>query len=240
MALGVARDCPIGGPFWQAETARLCSSLGGSSRARSPCHLTIDTLISVPVFYGRVIPRSNGRRPSGCRTAAAPSARPISFLVDVIELLHLDRNRPLHVFDPISRGNSPALHRAKARRTLMAGRKIHLQRSMTLISGRRKVESHRGGNGRRGKAAVPWTRPPPTHKRGNVLSRRPISIRSAPAYTGARIQRSILMRRYRCRTGIDRYGRLCHRNIATQMIWTSGGESAEVVVGRKCQTFPAP
>lgn len=103
-----------------------------------PIDIKIDAPDACPIFAGRLIRGvKNGPSPLWLqRRLEAVGLRPISALVDITNLLSLDRARPLHVFDAAKLNGAIHARLAKDGETLLAldGKTYTLKPSMCVIS----------------------------------------------------------------------------------------------------------
>ena len=144
---GIARDLAAAG-LGTLKTPAV-APVAGSFPAPLSVRLDFgDTPSLCPAFALRVVRGvKNGPSPDWLQAKLrAIGLRPINALVDVTNLLTMDQNRPLHVFDLAKVTGDLVVRRAKAGESLLAldGRTYALDDTMCVIADDRGVESLAG------------------------------------------------------------------------------------------------
>ena len=225
--LGVARDLAAAGlgRFAPPPVAPVAGS--GPSRIEAALDFPADAAGACPLFVGRTI--------SGVRNRPSPAwlqnrlraagLRPVSALVDITNLVTLERARPLHVFDADRlSGNRLCARLARAGETLEAldGRTHELDPDMTVIADGRGPAALAGIVGGMATACTPDT--------VNVFLESALfdPVRTAATGRKLRIESDA---RHRFERGVDRAGAAEGAERATRLILDlCGGEASDPTV----------
>jgi len=227
---GIARDLAAAG--LGKRTTKPVQKIPG--KFPCPIEIKLDAPDACPIFAGRLIRGvKNGPSPLWLqRRLEAVGLRPISALVDVTNLLSLDRARPLHVFDAAKLNGAIHARLAKEDETLLAldGKTYTLKPSMCVIADHKSALGLGGVMG--GEAS------------GCTETTTDVFIESAyfdPARTRetGRLTGIVSDARYRFERGVDTGFVVDGLELATQLIMDMcGGEPSEILVAGEAPKAP--
>jgi len=227
---GIARDLAAAG------MGKLLTQPVQPVKGKFPCPIDvkIDAPEACPIFAGRLVRGvKNGPSPQWLqRRLEAVGLRPISALVDITNLVSLDRARPLHVFDAAKLNGAIHARLAKEGETLLAldGKTYTLKPSMCVIADDKEALGLGGVMG--GEAT------------GCTESTTDVFIESAyfdPARTRetGRLTGIVSDARYRFERGVDTGFVVGGLELATQLILElCGGEPSEILVAGEAPAAP--
>jgi len=226
---GIARDLAAAG-IGRLKSGTV-ASVPGKFPSPKKIHLdfTPDTASACPIFAGRLIRNvKNGPSPKWLQDRLrAIGLRPISALVDVTNLISVDRGRPLHVFDADKLSGDMQARLANDGEQIVAldGKTYTLDSSMCVVA---DDKAARGIAGVMGGEDTGCTEPTT-----NVFIESAYFDPARIASTGRKLG-IISDARYRFERGVDPEFVVPGLELATKLILEfCGGEPSEIVAGGK-------
>ncbi|MBI3678539.1 MAG: phenylalanine--tRNA ligase subunit beta [Proteobacteria bacterium] len=225
---GIARDLAAAG-LGKLHSASV-SPVPGKFASPKKVHLNFDSHAKpCPLFAGRFIRGvKNGPSPKWVQDRLrAVGLRPISALVDVTNLLSLDRGRPLHVFDADKLSGDVQARMAKDGEQLLAldGKTYTLDGTMCVIADEKAARGIGGVMGGEDSGCTETT--------ANVFVESAYFEPASIAQTGRKLA-IISDARYRFERGVDPEFVVPGIELATKLILEfCGGEPSETVIAGK-------
>lgn len=226
---GIARDLAAAGLGTLKSGAVKPVAGSFKSPITTALNFTNDTSDACPMFAGRLVRNvNNGPSPKWVQDRLiAVGLRPISALVDITNLISLDRGRPLHVFDADKINGNLQARLAKDGEELLAldGKTYTLDSGMCVIADDARAVSIGGVMGGEESGCTETTT--------NVFIESALFDPKRIAVTGRKL--SILSdARYRFERGVDPEFVVAGLELATQYVLDfCGGEASEIVVAGK-------
>jgi phenylalanyl-tRNA synthetase beta chain len=226
---GIARDLAAAG-LGKLETSKVEPVAGKFPNPRQ-IHLNFPTGAesACPIFAGRLVRNiKNGPSPKWVQDRLkAVGLRPISALVDVTNLISLDRGRPLHVFDADKLSGDLRARLAKDGEQILAldGKTYTLDSTMCVIADDRAARGIAGVMGGEDTSCIETTI--------NVFIESAYFDPVRTARTGRKLG-VVSDARYRFERGVDPEFVVPGLELATKLILEfCGGEPSEVVIAGK-------
>ncbi len=226
---GIARDLAASGTGKLKDGAVKPVAGNFPSPKSIALNFSADAADACPIFAGRLVRGvKNGPSPQWVQDRLkAVGLRPISALVDVTNLISLDRGRPLHVFDADKLSGNLQARLAKEGEQLIAldGKTYTLDAEMTVIADDRCARGIAGVMGGEDTGCSETTT--------NVFIESAYFDPVRTARTGRRLG-IVSDARYRFERGVDPEFVVPGLELATRLIqeWCGGGASEIVVAGK--------